>query len=218
MKSTAVKNPDYPLVLLAGGRSSRMGEPKALLDYKGIPWIHQQLLWLKPGPVSRVIVVVGHEKNIDFDKSRWLNEGLTVSREVNMTPELGPFSSLVCGLKSITNSNFKGVFVSPIDVPFCDCSLWSQLTEALNMKSTQAAIPEYNFKGGHPVLLSAELVKNLVLVPLDSSDARLDKQLRLRANEEITRVSVNGPHVVKNLNTNSDWTDFLKEDIEFFYV
>ncbi len=213
MKSTAVKNPNYPLILLAGGMSKRMRHPKALLDYKGLPWIQQQLMWLKPSIISRVIVVLGHKTDIPIDKATLRNEGLHVQTEVNQTPEYGPFSSLVCGLKSIANSKFKAVFVSPIDVPCYDFSTWTQLIEAQQKQAALAALPEYEKKGGHPVLLSTEFVKDLIHVPLSSDLARLDKQLHLRASESIVRVKINNPCVVENLNTPEDWASFLKKEL-----
>ena len=48
-------------ILLAAGESSRMGQLKALLPWRGATLIEHQVASLFEGGVDRIVVVVGHE-------------------------------------------------------------------------------------------------------------------------------------------------------------
>jgi len=52
---------DFPLILLAGGRSSRMGIPKGLLDYHGHPWLLEQLRRFKAVSGKLAVVVLRYD-------------------------------------------------------------------------------------------------------------------------------------------------------------
>jgi molybdopterin-guanine dinucleotide biosynthesis protein A len=68
---------DYPLILLAGGRSSRMGTPKGLLDYHGHPWLVEQVKRFKAASGKQVIIVLGFHQDPYFEKIPWLVKAVT---------------------------------------------------------------------------------------------------------------------------------------------
>jgi CTP:molybdopterin cytidylyltransferase MocA len=97
------KIPDLPLILLAGGKSSRMGIPKGLLDYRGNLWLLEHLRRFKEANGGWVIVVLGFHHEQYFEKIPWLRTaenqpvhqlGLEISVVINPNPEYGQFSSL----------------------------------------------------------------------------------------------------------------------------
>src|SRR5688572_20706140 len=55
-------------LLLCGGKSSRMGQPKGLLDYFGRPWLVEQLYRLKKVGMSSVTVLLGYGSDEYFVK------------------------------------------------------------------------------------------------------------------------------------------------------
>jgi NDP-sugar pyrophosphorylase family protein len=57
--------PLYPVIILAGGMATRLGDisrttPKAMIDVNGEPFVFHQLRLLKSRGISRVILCVGH--------------------------------------------------------------------------------------------------------------------------------------------------------------
>jgi CTP:molybdopterin cytidylyltransferase MocA len=97
----------FLLILLAGGRSSRMGTPKGLLDYQWHPWIVEQLRRFKAASGKQAIIVLGSHQAQYFEQIPWLEKavnqpvmqlGLEISVVVNPAPELGQFSSLQCAI------------------------------------------------------------------------------------------------------------------------
>jgi CTP:molybdopterin cytidylyltransferase MocA len=190
------------VVLLAGGRSSRMGEPKGLWAIGGKPWLEHQLDAIDALGANTVLV-------LGFDRRRYLEvlPGLEdrASVVVNPAPEHGPFSSLQCGLRV----SGAPAFVLPVDVPVPVTEVWQALHGALTERA-DAAIPLHEGGGGHPVLLSAALVTHVLGLPADS---RLDHVLREwdwgrgpnQERDRIARVPVLDRRVRLNLNAPEDW-------------
>jgi molybdenum cofactor cytidylyltransferase len=181
------------VVLLAAGRSSRMGEPKGLVLVHGRPWIDLQLDTIE-GAGSSAVVVLG------FDRERYeaARTGLAGRARVvhNPDPDRGPFSSLQCGLAALPPG--ESAYVLPVDVPAPEVGVWARLSEALG-PAIDAAVPTYEGRGGHPVLLSPRLVARLLGLPPAS---RLDLEL---AASTVARVPVGDARVRMNLNVPEDW-------------
>ncbi len=198
------------IVLLAAGKSSRMGEPKGLVRVAGRPWIDHQLRSLDG---RRVILVLGD------DRERYLTEIPSLAQRVvivvNPAPERGPFSSLQVGLALVTPG--APAFVLPIDVPAASAPVWTRLEQAL-AGGWAAAVPTHgeDDRGGHPVLLSSRLLATLLSRP--PATTRLDHELAglsggegrdpgrsVSAPQGLVRVLVDDPRVRLNLNAPEDW-------------
>jgi CTP:molybdopterin cytidylyltransferase MocA len=199
------------VVLLAAGRSSRMGQPKGLVQVAGRHWIDHQLRSLEG---RRVIVVLGD------DRERYLAEVPSLAQRVviavNPAPERGPFSSLQAGLACVTPET--PAFVLPVDVPAASPPVWSLLEQALT-RAWAAAIPTYgdDDRGGHPVLLSSRFLATLLGRP---ATGRLDHELASVQGGEgrdpgtaqaqgVVRVPVGDPLVRLNLNAPEDWAKLV---------
>jgi molybdenum cofactor cytidylyltransferase len=193
-----------PVVILAAGRSSRLGEPKGLVVAGGRYWIERQLEAVAAAGVARTVVVLG------FDRERYevvtdLTRRATVA--VNPDPDRGPFSSLQHGLAALDPD--EGAFVLPIDVPAAGPGAWAALAEAL--ASNDAAVPTdaggggAGAGGGHPVLLSPAFASRLRALDPALPEARLDVQLRSLPPGRVARVPVNDARIRLNLNAPEDW-------------
>lgn len=179
-------------LLLAAGRSRRMGRSKALLPHGAGTWLEAQVVALRAQGLSHGCLVVG-----EAAPYRTLAESLDLELRVNPDPESGPFASLHLGLEGCLGA----VFVSPIDVPLTHRlgRLWEALGEA------EAAQPAYQGRPGHPVLLSVGLVARLrALDPRDPA-ARLDHLLQ---GARTVRVELDDPRILLNLNTPEAWAAF----------
>lgn len=180
------------VVVLAAGRSSRMGEPKGLVSVEGRPWIVRQLDALR---AHRVVLVLG------ADRDRYVREVPDLTARavvvVNPDPDRGPFSSLQEGLAAATPG--APVFVLPVDVPAPSRPVWEALDAALG-QTAAAAVPRFEGRGGHPVLLGPAFIAHLRALP---ASARLDEELRNL--QGLRNVPVTDPRVRLNLNAPEDW-------------
>jgi CTP:molybdopterin cytidylyltransferase MocA len=207
---------DFPLILLAGGKSSRMGTPKGLLDYQGQPWLLEQFGRFEAAPGKRMVVVLGHHAEQYFERMNWLRtasqeptglRGLTVSVVINRAPENGPFSSLQCAIAFLKDDDFPGAFVLPIDVPGPDREVFEAMTRVFG-EPFDALIPRYQSKGGHPVLLSRNFLNRLAKVSLTSAEARLDFQIQALPKERVASISVHDQRVCLNMNSPDDFLTY----------
>ena len=208
----------FPLILLAGGQSSRMGTPKGLLDYQGRPWLLEQLGRFKAACGTRAIVVLGFHSEQYFEKIPWLRAageepdhhlGLEVSVVVNEAPGFGPFSSLKGAIAFLEQDDCPGAFVLPIDVPGPGREVYEELAGVFG-ESFDALIPRFQSKGGHPVLLSRNFLNRLAMVSLTSVEARLDLQIRALPKERIASVTVYDRNVGLNMNSPEDFRNYNK--------
>lgn len=212
----ANKIEDFPLILLSGGQSSRMGTPKGLVEYQGRLWLSEQLSRFAAASGREAVIVLGYHRERYFERIPWLRgsreeasvqSGLAVSVVVNKTPELGQFSSLQCALPFLLEGDWSGAFFLPVDVPGPHSEVYDRLGAAFNDR-LDAIIPQYRSQGGHPVLLSRRFLGHLLSVPVANNEARLDIQIRALSPERVVRVRVSDPQVCLNINTLEEFRAF----------
>lgn len=115
-------------LILAGGRSSRMGREKLTLEVGGVPLISRVRAALEPS--CREIFVVGDGADLlDLPGIRDRREG----RE-------GPLAGLEAGLDAASSGP---VFAAAGDMPFIPPGLVAFLLDRLRSRSLRAAVPRY---------------------------------------------------------------------------
>lgn len=82
--------PDVQAVILAGGQSRRMGQPKAFLDYRGNTFIAHLLAQLQP-QVSSVMIAAGQQPEAFA--------GMGVEVVPDAMPDAGPLAGLMAALQ-----------------------------------------------------------------------------------------------------------------------
>ncbi|MHB1148072.1 MAG: nucleotidyltransferase family protein [Lutibacter sp.] len=202
-------------VLLAGGKSDRMGVDKGLLKYKHTFWILEQLNRISKSNISEVYIGLGYNYEHYFDAIPWLKDafinfvdyqGLKVKTIVNSSPELGSFSTLQTVLKNINSGS--DMLVSPVDVPLLNSDELNKIIEAKN----SIVMPNFEGKNGHPIKMAASFWKKLISLDISEENSRLDMQIKKLNSEEISIIKVKDVSVVKNLNTKTAWISYLNEE------
>ncbi|MCF6348907.1 MAG: NTP transferase domain-containing protein [Flavobacteriaceae bacterium] len=200
------------LILLAGGKSSRMGSPKGLLDFHGTLWILAQIASYKHIENPKVYIGLGYDYEQYLETIPWFKDaiensynynGVEVKVVINDQPQLGSFSTLQAVMRNINVGYI--IIVQPIDVPLPN---EQSLTAIINENNT-IVIPKYNGKNGHPVKLKPEFWKPLLTLDSFSSEARLDKQIKLFNTSSVTYLKVNDKSVYQNINTKEKWNYYL---------
>lgn len=147
-------------LILAAGASSRMGSPKALLEYRGETFIHR-LVRVLSAVCDPVIVVLGYHA----DTLRPAISDATIV--VNPAPERGQLSSLQRGLAALP-ANAEGFLFTPVDSPAVEAATLERLAAAFRRRdpSTLLVIPRFAGKHGHPVFASRAIANELSALPL----------------------------------------------------
>ena len=181
-------------VLLAAGESSRMGEPKQLLDWGGRPLVRAQVETLLNAGCRPVIAVVGaHAGAVRAD----IPAGPSVQIATNHTWREGRASSIRAGARAVPDAVDAVVIVS-VDQP-TSAAIVGRLASVLEASDDALiAVPRFNAGNGHPPIFDARL-----LPMLRSATERTEglRALRRRYAEQTIFVDVDDPLVRVNLNT-----------------
>ena len=179
-------------IILAGGKSTRMGTNKLLLPYEGKPFLLYAIEGMMPY-VNRIIVVTGK-----YDKEiREALRDVDVTIVTNYDYELGMFSSVKTGIKHV-GSDF---FLLPGDCPFVKKETYIALLNG----HEKIRVPKYHNDEGHPIYISYEYKEEILSYPLDSNL----KEFRNSKKYEI--IQVEDENIVLNLNTVLDVNKFSTE-------
>src|SRR6478609_9749960 len=101
---------DTVFVVLAGGKSERMGIPKGLLSYKDSYWILEQIDRISTSTITEVYIGLGHHSQEYINKIPLLNQAqwglvsykkIQIRTIINKNPEIGSFSTLQTVLQQI---------------------------------------------------------------------------------------------------------------------
>jgi molybdopterin-guanine dinucleotide biosynthesis protein A len=191
--------PRLGAIVLAGGRSSRMGAPKALLDWHGGTLVRRIT-----GILQRLAdpVVVVHADG------QQLPPLVGVERVVDRAPDRGPLEGIAAGLRTVAG-RCPAVFVSSTDLPLLHPDL--VLALATRRGEHDVAVP---VAGGHVHHLCA--VYGSDLLPAVEQQLAGD-QLRvglLLEGIDVLRLDATAlphPESLRNLNTDDSYRQALAE-------
>lgn len=201
-------------ILLAGGKSERMGVAKGLLKYKQTYWILEQLHRISKTPISKVFIGLGYNYQHYFDAIPWFEkamtnfidfQGLHIKISINKQPEFGAFSTLQTILNEVkSNSN---ILLSPIDIPILNSK---ELQKIIKTNNT-IVIPNFKGKNGHPIKIDFNFWQQLRTLDKTAITSRLDLQIKKINPTKISKIEVLDSTILRNLNTKKDWISFLNE-------
>jgi len=146
---------DMALVVLAAGRSTRMGSPKALVELEGRPLLEHLLAPPLLREFGDVVVVLGHHA----DALRPVVARFGYRHVVNPDLDRGRTGSVHAGLRML-RATVRAVFVQPVDCPIILPQTYTSLAAALG--SAGVVIPSYRGNRGHPPLFSARLIPQIL--------------------------------------------------------
>jgi molybdopterin-guanine dinucleotide biosynthesis protein A len=116
-------------IVLAGGKSTRMGSPKALLPFAGRPLIvhlAERLLRL----TDDMVVVTNEAERYDFLQH--------VRFQADLFPEQGPLAGVQAGLQQI---RYERAWVLGCDLPFVSADILHRIGNIACEKQADAVIP-----------------------------------------------------------------------------
>jgi len=196
---------DIAAVLLAAGRSRRMGAFKPLLPFGGSSVVEACVANLRAACVREVVVVVGHRA----EEVRAALDGLSFVRfALNDEPGSEMGVSVARGVEAVP-AGAGGLLVALCDQPAVPPAAVRSLIEARARTGARLVVPEWGGRGGHPVLVDLALREELLsLVALKGLRALFDAR-----REEVLRVPVESPFVARDMDT---WEEYVALHLEVF--
>ena len=192
-------------IVLAAGRSSRMGSPKALLDFLGLPFAVRILEALEALEVKTRVVVLGP----DAPRIRPVLADHDCMIIENPEPETGPIESLRAALRALQPLQPSAALVWPVDLPHVRVTTLERVLEAHRLSKNAAVIPTFGERRGHPVIWGRDLFGELLESP---GATREGARAVLHKHEaEIVAVPVDDPAVIDQVNTPEDYERLVRE-------
>jgi len=195
-KNAHHRGKDIEIIILAAGKSERMGQQKLLMPYGGktiLEVIVEKALDSKAGGVK--VVVGSHRDKVS---------GLIKDREVqivrNTDFDKGMLSSVQCGLNALSSTARAGMILLG-DQPMVQTLVIDKLIDSFEKTGKGIIIPVYNNKRGHPVLIDTKYIPRIN--QLDPNTGL--RQLMEECNEDIHELEVETNTILKDIDTIEDY-------------
>lgn len=189
-------------IVLAAGDSARMGRPKALLQWRGKPFIEHVCAALRSAGVEDRIAVLGHASKEIL--AAWTPAGEKVA--VNLKPEHGQLSSLREGL-GLASEYSEAFMVCLADQPAVLPETYKKIIEFWSYNKDSIIIPRTfraagpGLKRGHPIIIPARY-KSLCF------EGPLDKGLHWVTHNPLAKTAdleVADPEIIRDIDTPEDY-------------
>jgi len=148
-------------IILSAGASSRMGTPKALLEFHGETFLDRLIRLFSEAGVAPIVVLGHHADQIRAGIKRATDATFVV----NPDTARGMLSSLQCALAAIPEQT-EAVMFLPVDHPNLQPATLRQLIARFHLDQPPVTVPTFADKHGHPVLISRALIAELLALPV----------------------------------------------------
>lgn len=186
-------------IVLSGGKSERMGSPKALLQYRGQTFLETILAAIASARLAPAIVVAGHHYDL-ISKSF-----PDIQIEFNPNYNQGMSTSVQTGIRALP-AGLDGAAVFLVDHPMVDRQTIDVLVSRL--APGRIVVPVHDGRRGHPVVFAAELFEEILALPPDQG---LNTIVR-RQQERVTEVFVENEGVLRDIDTPEQFARLLGEN------
>lgn len=157
MKKTAI-------LILAAGKSSRMGSTKQLLSYKKTTLLGWAIEQAKQSKANAVFCVLGANSEI-IEKSI---ENYLVETIYNVDYNNGLSTSIIAGINHLKDKNFDSVLIMLADQPNVTTDYLNQLIITSEENNSKIVVSNYGNKMGVPVLFPRQYFNKLINLKEDN--------------------------------------------------
>jgi len=144
-----------PAVILAAGKSTRMGSPKALLSVDGETFLARIIGTLRDANVDDIVVVVGHDAEMIGAAVGQVDAAARVV--VNPAYESGQLSSILAGVREIDRPGVDAMLFTLVDVPLVSAATVRAVIARYREKRPMIVRPVDRDRHGHPVIIDRAL-------------------------------------------------------------
>src|SRR5262245_10289929 len=189
-----------PGIVLAAGRSTRLGRPKALLPAgDGRTFVARVLTTLADAAVDGAVVVArAEDEALATEVDRFAPFARTV---VNANADRGQLSSLLTGLAAVDRPRVRAVLVTLVDVPLGSAATVRHLLAVARSAAAPIVRPSHHGRHGHPVIFARALFDELRAA--DPSAGA--KAVVHRHREAVRDVDVEDAGCVEDVDTPADY-------------
>lgn len=195
-------------VILAGGISSRMGFPKALMPLGNSFFLHRVYENLVAAELEPVHIVVNSGLMVSLQAQ--LSKFPTAKFVSNTQPALGQIHSLKLGLQSAQEAGASAALVALVDQPGIAISTLTKLAEQTLNAPDSIYVATYQSRHGHPVVIPSKFFERFLNAP----QGKTARDVLAELSEHVHYVDCEDPQVVADIDSPEDLTKLKLEDDE----
>lgn len=150
-------------LVLAAGRSSRMGSPKALLrDANGAPFVVRIVRTLRAAGLLEISVVTSASLHDEVRAALGDAAEGDTRVVVNQAPDRGQVTSLWAGMDAAPLADASGLLLTLVDVPLVTTATVRTVVDAYAARGPALIVrPAIGDRHGHPVVFAPALFNEL---------------------------------------------------------
>ncbi|MEE2708897.1 MAG: nucleotidyltransferase family protein [Gemmatimonadota bacterium] len=187
-------------IVLAAGRSFRMGPLKQLLPFGSTTVIERITSVLLASRIEETIIVLGHR----IDEIQAQLAGYDVKIVRNPDPDGDMLSSVQCGVCAVAPGH--GVMIVLGDQPLITTEMLDEMISFYEKKQDAFVIPVHEDKRGHPMIISPHYRDDILSLRGDSGL----KELRDRYPEAINVFPVDKVHMLTDMDYYHEYEKALR--------
>jgi molybdenum cofactor cytidylyltransferase len=199
---------DISAIILAAGKSTRMGKPKMLLPWGDKTTILGKVISIFSSVEIRdIIVVTGGDKTLVEGEVERLRDFFPVRAVYNpFFDSGGMLSSIQTGLKAVSQ-DAVAVMLGLGDQPQIETATAKKLIEEYARVRQGIIAPSHDHRRGHPILMDAVIAQQLL-----HFDTSLSLKLFLTQHNDAISYVESGPSVLLDVDTMDDYKRYNKKD------
>ncbi len=195
-------------LVLAAGKSERMGKPKMQLQWGERTILEHVISHIFEAGLEEVVVVTGNEAELIekiVKKTPWPKPVRTV---YNPNYNLGMLSSIQCGTRSL-NASCDALLLALGDQPTIPPKVFKTLIDFFPQCGKGILIPKFHGKRGHPIIVHKKYF-NFIL----NLDPLYDSLHQLTGNfpEDIFDLEVDSPEILRDIDCIEDFQDLAGKE------
>jgi len=189
------------IVILAAGRSSRLGQSKQLLPFRGETLLKRAIHTAIQSEVAEIVVVLG--ANADAHQKEITNERVDVVK--NWDWEKGIGTSIACGVEKLTEllPHATACIILLCDQPYISAELIKKMQKIHSSSAKGIVACKYASTIGTPALFDKKYFKHIKLLKEDQGA----KKLFSRFEDDLSTIDF--PEGETDIDTQQDYIQLL---------
>jgi molybdenum cofactor cytidylyltransferase len=189
-------------VILAAGQSTRMEQPKPLLEVGSETFLERTIHMLKNGGCRYVVAVV----NSNDDWVQRLADATGAAIVVNDDPASQQIDSLRLGVRALP-PDWDAVAVLPVDIPLIADATVRAIVDVVRADRPALTLPFHNGVAGHPVVIGRQLESEI----FDKTWEEGVRSLIMAHARHLREVKVVDPAILIDIDSKEDYWRYVQE-------
>ena len=185
-------------IILAAGKSARMGSPKMLLPWGNITVIEHVVSVFSKAGIDDILVITGGAREQVEAVVMECGKKYPVRCVYNENYMIGDMlASIQCGLRHIADKNVSATMIGLGDQPQVKERSVQVIQDAYLQTKSPLVVPSFQMRRGHPWLVARSLWKEL----LELKTSMTPRDFLNSHAQDIQYVDVDTPSIVADLDT-----------------